>query len=512
MITGAGRGSLDTPAVPGGSRAPRPNMWAAAGATAACVAVGIALVFLYPDSYQQDGGTHYLYARWAWDDPRHLVDVWGRPLFTLLYSVPALLGGYPTAKLLTVGIAAATGWQTWRLATDHGLGRPALVIPFLWLQPSFLLLSSETMTEPLFALLLVVALRLQRRGNRIPAAFVISASTLARPEGFFVCALWGVWLLIEPRGAGGSLPVRIRSAAYLAAFPVLWWFAALAITHDPAFLRHNWPANWSAIRAVYGRGLPLNYFYRRAEIIAPLLQIPFALGVVVAVVRRRLVLELATVGMLFVLHSVLWAVGAFGSAGYPRYFVCVAPAIALLTLVGWNTIFDAVRAVLGRPARVVEAAATVGVLGLSALTAVTYVDGMPWSRDAWLIDHAYTWFRAHPEPVRAFAGSQADMWIRFGYNPRLTAAQPGPARGVLGSLRSAPKGTLVVWDAETGPVFFGGVTADSIIALGYTPLHIVSDTLFGRFIPHLGRGSFFAHAMPWSWNQPRIQRIALLYK
>ena len=33
---------------------------------AAATVVGVALALLYPDSYQQDGGHHYLFARWAW--------------------------------------------------------------------------------------------------------------------------------------------------------------------------------------------------------------------------------------------------------------------------------------------------------------------------------------------------------------------------------------------------------------------------------------------------------------
>src|SRR5262249_24725155 len=31
-----------------------------------CAAAGLAMVFLFDDSCQQDGGQHYLFARWAW--------------------------------------------------------------------------------------------------------------------------------------------------------------------------------------------------------------------------------------------------------------------------------------------------------------------------------------------------------------------------------------------------------------------------------------------------------------
>src|SRR6185436_17504374 len=95
---------------------------------AGCTSMAIALAFLFPDSYQQDGGYHFLFARWAWVHPELLVGVWSRPAFTLLYSLPAQFG-YPAAKLFTVAICAACAWHTWKLAKDLGFSRPELAIP-----------------------------------------------------------------------------------------------------------------------------------------------------------------------------------------------------------------------------------------------------------------------------------------------------------------------------------------------------------------------------------------------
>src|SRR5512147_2502928 len=89
--------------------------------------LGAALVRLYPDSYQADAGYHFLFARWGLAHPALLVDVWGRPLFGLLYTLPAQLG-YPAAKLLTVAVSLATAWQTARLAQEEGLERPELAV------------------------------------------------------------------------------------------------------------------------------------------------------------------------------------------------------------------------------------------------------------------------------------------------------------------------------------------------------------------------------------------------
>src|SRR5688572_24438696 len=169
------------------------TIWIGAGAVVSGV-----LAFLYPDSYQQDGGYHFLFARWSWVHPDLMIGVWSRPAFTALYSIPAQLG-YPAAKLFTVLLCGMCAWHAWRLAVDLDLGRSALAVPLLFLQPCFLLLSSETMTEPLFALILVVALRFQFGGRRIAAMLVASTLALARPEGFVLIAAWSAWILLDRR-------------------------------------------------------------------------------------------------------------------------------------------------------------------------------------------------------------------------------------------------------------------------------------------------------------------------
>ena len=156
--------------------------------------LGVALKLIFPDSSSEDGGAHFLEAHWAWSAGHHhlLVDVWGRPLFTVLYSLAARLG-YPAAKLVSVSLALGTAWQSWRAAEDYQFAHPELAIPLLLLQPTFLSVAPETMTEPLFTLVLIVALRAHLHGRMALGAFLASLLPLARPEGPFIVALWGVW-------------------------------------------------------------------------------------------------------------------------------------------------------------------------------------------------------------------------------------------------------------------------------------------------------------------------------
>ncbi|MGH9937832.1 MAG: hypothetical protein ACREAM_16425, partial [Blastocatellia bacterium] len=166
-----------------------------------CAAAGLAMAFLFDDSCQQDGGQHYLFARWAWVHHELFVGVWARPLFTSIYAFPALIG-YRAARLLTVLICLAVAHQTWRLAEDFKINRAPFAIALVWLQPSFFLFCADNMTEPIFALVYVIALRLHHRRWIKAGMIVASLMILARPEGLFLGVLWGIWVLFDWRDKG----------------------------------------------------------------------------------------------------------------------------------------------------------------------------------------------------------------------------------------------------------------------------------------------------------------------
>src|SRR5262249_26169722 len=164
-----------------------------------CAAAGVTMAFLFEDSCQQDGGQHYLFARWAWVHHELFVGVWSRPLYTSVYAFPALIG-YRAARTLTVLICLAVSYQTWRLAEDFKVHRAPLAIALVRPQPSFFLCCADNRTEPIFALVYAVALRLHHRGRLKAGMIVASLMILARPEGFFLGMLWGVWVLTGRQG------------------------------------------------------------------------------------------------------------------------------------------------------------------------------------------------------------------------------------------------------------------------------------------------------------------------
>src|SRR5262245_15116760 len=277
--------------------------------------LGMLLVLLYSDSEQQDSGYHFMFARWGWKHPNLFVSVWARPLFTIVYAIPAQFG-YPGAKLFTLIVCLATAWQTFRLARQLDFERAELAVPLIFLQPSFFLLSSVVLTEPLFGLVFVAALRLHISGRIRLGALAASTLILIRPEGLFVGVLWGIWVLLA-RPDLRPWWHRISDTLLLASGMFLWWLSAYLITRDLLWIVHDWPRDWQVGSQANGTGPVWWYLAMSPLIVGPLLLVPFIAGLILLLRRRHFMVGTSSFLTIFVLHSLMYVRGWFGAAGYP---------------------------------------------------------------------------------------------------------------------------------------------------------------------------------------------------
>ena len=505
-------------------------------------AVGAALVLLYRDADQQDSGFHFLFARWAHRHPQYLVGVWARPLFTLLY-LPFAHFGYAAAKFFTVIISLAAAWQTFRLARQIKFEWAELAIPLLILQPSFFLLSSTVLTETLFALVFVIALRLHFSERIRTGMIVASLLVLVRPEGFFIGVLWGVWVLFDIRDKPGyftaeaqrtqrerrgdegqgdnspspslSFPLRflrllcasavknalrpatLFSTLLLATGMILWWLEAYLITGDPLWIIHDWPPDWRPDGKANGTGPIWWYVTSLPLIVGPLLIAPFIAGLRRLVKRREFICGVSAFLFLFVSHSLMFWRGWFGSAGYARYFVCVSPAIALITLAGWNELAER----LTRFSVLARRSFAAILLAASFLISVYYVDGWKSTRDARAVDEMREWFSSHERPIARMICSQAYMWIVFDRDQGEQPSFNSDHDHNLALIRQSQGRTLVFWDEETGPKWYG-LRADDFESAGFVRLKSQSFNLEALFL-----------RLPWDrFGGPRVQQMHLLYK
>jgi hypothetical protein len=482
-------------------------------------ATGAALVLLYHDADQQDSGYHFLFARWAHRHPQYFIGVWARPLFTLLYF-PFAQFGYAAAKFLTVIISLGTAWQTFRLARQIKFDRAEMAIPLLFLQPSFFLLSSTVLTETLFALVFVIALRLHLSGRIKAGMIVASLLILVRPEGFFIGVLWGVWVLrIADYGLWiadrptfrerqwtdvwrslSQIPqsaIRNPQLLLLATGMILWWLAAYLIMRDPLWIAHDWPSDWRPDGKANGTGPIWWYVASLPLIVGPLLIAPFIAGLWRLLKRREFMCGVSAFLVLFVTHSLMFWRGWFGSAGYARYFVCVSPAVALIALAGWNEMAEWRAEFFGAARKSFAAIALAG----SFLISVFYVDAWIFTRDARAVDEMFEWFRANERPVERLICSQAYMWIVFDRDQWERPPFTADRERNLALIRQSPPHTLVFWEEETGPKWYG-LRAGDFESAGYVRLKSQAFSLEGLFF-----------RLPWNrFGGPRVQHMSLLYK
>ena len=186
----------------------------------------------------------------------------------------------------------------------------------------------------------------------------------------------------------------------------------------------------------------------------------------------------------------MYARGWFGDAGYPRYLVCVAPITALATLAGWN-----------RFALLQKRGATAILLAAAFLVCLFYVDGYPFTRDSRAVDEVVANLPSEGLRFQKLVFSQSYMCIRLGCEPDHWLPMSSERARNLDTLRNAPPETLVFWDRDVGPKWYG-LSAEDFASVGFRQLFSKSFVLKGRFF-----------RLPWKRHGgPRIQEMHVFYK
>lgn len=403
---------------------------------------------------EADDINHYLLARWSWEHPLYLLDVWARPLWTALYA-PLTLAGPAVARLMGPVIVAATAWLAYRVACELGIRHAGWVVGLCYVQPMVLALSGSFLTEPLFALVALWGLRELQRGRPLLAALIIGFSPLARPEGYPLGVFVGAVLLLDV--SRGVLHRRLLAIALLPVGTVIWNLLGWISTGDMLWLLHNWP--WSAA-SPYAAGGPFHFVALLGWILQPVVVPFFALGVWAALRSPRW-LYCAAALYIVVVHSLLHTFGLFGSAGLPRYLVTIAPLLALVSADG----IDHARALFETrlPARASSTKHIALFVALVALgsAALSLKRVTPWRPhyDFVCMEEAASWVsRRSPEARHAIASDHPYLWFALGSDP---AAVRVPATAE--ALAAAPTGTIVIWDS----VFGADPSLAELAQLGY---------------------------------------------
>ena len=427
---------------------------------------------------EADACTHFMYARAAWTAHYYLVNVWGRPICTALYAVPAHFGGRTACRITSLAVAIGMALVCRSIAARQGWRWPALAVVFTFAQPLVFLHSFAELTELPFALLMALAFLAYQRRQWFWLAVVVGLTPLSRPEGFGFVALAAIALLLHGRArwwAVLALPVVAWDVAgwWLYGRPGHWWH----------WLADNWPY---AGESLYSRGYLLKYVGMMPAFVGPLVFPATLIGIGLCLcgsldgvagptpVERpgpslwpQRVLESAGVDvqrsrlhwlltdhhrrcevliavlplMVLVGHSVLTRLGKMGSNGEIRYMLVVAPFWALLSARGWEWTFGRLSWPAPRAWAAVAAALPL------------------------IVNRMYTVLPQTPSPDWVEAARIADWYTatQAAAYPHIALAHPGllyaldlsPTDGRIvdwkrSTIDAVPPDTLLVWDRVDG--------------------------------------------------------------
>jgi len=278
-------------------------------------------------TYNDDDVTRYFMAKSIFDDPKHLLSLWGRPAFMILYAIPAQIS-YFAVELTTIVLSVLSCYFAVKTAKICADKNSILAALFCGLQPFFIILSFSALTEPIFAFLLSLSLYAWYRGLKIQSMVLASLLPLARPEGIPMLLFWGIYLLLK----------KEWKLVFLLPLPVLAW-NFLGYAFVPLDGNHEvlWLLSGSKSTGLYDQGTFGRYFEASMYIFGPLVFLFSLLGFVADFKKKRFGLEHITVLGLFLIYVLLnWKLPFGNMAGFLRHPVTFAPAIALIALRGWN--------------------------------------------------------------------------------------------------------------------------------------------------------------------------------
>lgn len=403
------------------------------------------LNFLSTGFLEADGVTHYLYSRFAFDNPAYFADVWGRPVRMLIHAVPAYFFGLHGVRAASLVCVLITAWIVYRVANKLDWPAPAYAAFFLLIQPLLFLHSFSELTEIPFALLGALAIHTLLSRQWWLFALICGAMPASRPEGAGFVLLAIAMLILHRKWHW--LP--------LVAVPMLIWNTyGWIMWGSDSGPWHLWLVNqfpYSA-KSLYDAG-PIYRFLAVLPFVVSPIAVPAILigswgmfALVIAHLRGNtvgflrdlesqvhLLLVVIPWGILAV-HSYLHYSGKMSSSGEPRYLLAAAPFWALLAARGWTMIIDRFR--LPKPALVAGLGALIPVI-VDFTYPVVPIKRQP---DALLCEEIAKWYEASPYGK--------DYPLVYGTHPLVYLYTDRPIQDIRASvIAHPPKGAFFVFDS-----------------------------------------------------------------
>ncbi|MCC6684471.1 MAG: DUF2029 domain-containing protein [Bacteroidia bacterium] len=306
------------------------------------IVLGAVAVFTDGTAGFGDSICHYLIARGAWKNPVMFLDLWGKPVYTVL-SAPFAHLGFTAAKLFNIIVMAVACAFTYHTALKLQLKYAAWVVLFFFFASETIEVTVSAFTEPVFALVLIAGLFYLSGKKPVAGTIILSFLPFARQEGLIILCVLAVYLLASRNYK--AIPFMLVGHLVLGA-------AGWPVFHDFLWTIHQNPysgkvdtsgvRNWDYffVKMYYMFG-PVTCYLLLAGLAALVYEFMLLLKTKAdkSVFLSKSLLVGGSFTSVFTAHSIFWVTGMFASIGLTRVIIGVVPAIALLSLTGLNALF-----------------------------------------------------------------------------------------------------------------------------------------------------------------------------
>lgn len=301
--------------------------------------LGLLTIFFFDGTGDAgDSVMHYLLARYAPRHPELFFNHWAKPVYVLLVSPFAQLG-LNGVKLFNLLALMLTIIFTYLSARILKISNSNIVPVFIIFAPYVFAQTFSGLTEPLFALFLVVGIYLVLKDKPMPAAIVISFLPFVRSEGLIIIGVFALYFIFKKNWS---------NLLWLLCGHVCYSLAGYFVNHDLLWVFRKIP--YASLASPYGSGSIFHFVYQLFYVLGVPVFILFLLGVVSYLPRwtaknhnkiaENYFLILGCAITFIVAHSIFWKFGIFNSMGLKRVLIGIIPLLALIALQGFNLISE----------------------------------------------------------------------------------------------------------------------------------------------------------------------------
>jgi len=300
------------------------------------IAAVFTILFFNGTGGDGDSILHFLFAKFAFQHPELFFNHWAKPIYVLLVS-PFAQFGFTGVKVFNSTASLFTIFFTYKTAQKLNLKNATVSAIILIFSPLYFVLTFSGLTEPLFALFVIISLYLTLKHKYISASIIVSFLPFVRSEGLIILGIFGLYFLWKKQWK--ILPLLLVGH-------IVYSITGFFVYHDFLWIFDRIP--YARLSSTYGSGKPFHFVTNLITITGVPIYILFWFGfvsIIIKLIKKKISSEifiLVFLGFLsfFIAHSLFWYLGIFNSMGLIRVMISIIPLVAIISLLGFDLLTE----------------------------------------------------------------------------------------------------------------------------------------------------------------------------